>query len=290
MSDSNKRALRDLSLSFIEETRSPKKSKDLETTPRDFDSHTKLIMQSTPTAHTPQTSHVPVDQQQQANEAEHQPHYVINTPVTISAEGMQSIVEAVKAAIRESLRDEISTIVSEKIKPLNDQVDKLRCENHQLRMQLDELEQYGRRPLVRISGIRETNGEDPKVKILEVTTKTGIDLCPDDIITSHRVGKPRSKPRQIIVRLNSVDTKFSLLRSAKKLGKHSETSNIRINEDLTKFRDRLMYLSRQLCRFGRLRKVWSTNGKITVKDNRDKAHNIREESDLVQFGHEITRD
>ena len=124
---------------------------------------------------------------------------------------MQSIVEPVKAAIHESLRDEISTIVSEKIKPLNDQVDKLRCENHQLRMQLDELEQYGRRPLVRISGIRETNGEDPKVKILEVIIKTGIDLCPDDIIIPHRVGKPRSKPRQIIVRLHSVDTKFSLL-------------------------------------------------------------------------------
>ena len=48
-------------------------------------------MQSTPTAYTPQTSHVLVDRQQQAKEAEHQPHYVINAPVTISAEGMQSM-------------------------------------------------------------------------------------------------------------------------------------------------------------------------------------------------------
>ena len=45
-------------------------------------------------------------------------------------------------------------------------------------MQLDELEQYGRRPLVRISGIRETNGEDPKAKILEVTTKAGMIYVP----------------------------------------------------------------------------------------------------------------
>ena len=88
-------------------------------------------------------------------------------------------------------------------------------------MQIDELEQYGRRPLVRISGIRETNVEDPKAKILEVTTKAGTVLCPDGFITSHRVGKPHSKPRQIIVRLNSVDNKFSFLRYGKKLGKHS---------------------------------------------------------------------
>ena len=53
---------------------------------------------------------------------------------------------------------------------------------------------------------------------------------------------------------------------------------------------RVIYLSRQLCRSGRLRKVWSTNGKITVKDNRGKANIICEESDLVQFGNEITRD
>lgn len=43
-----------------------------------------------------------------------------------------------------------------------------------------------------------TSGEDPKAKILYVATKTGIDLYPEDIITSRRVGNPttgRSIPR-----------------------------------------------------------------------------------------------
>lgn len=179
-------------------------------------------------------------------------------------------------------------MISQKVEPLCAQVDELRAENKELRMQLDELEQYGRRPLVRFSGIPETTGEDTGAKILEVTTCAGIDLTAEDIITSHRVGKPRSSGhRQIIARLKTVDTKFKLLRNSKKLFSHKETKNIRINEDLTKFRDKLLYLCRQLGRRGQLHKVWSTNGKIMVKDSHDKVIHIREELDLVKFGHEI---
>lgn len=126
-------------------------------------------------------------------------------------------------------------MIAEKVKPLCTQVDKLRDENRQLKMQLDDLEQYGRRPLIRISGIPNLrSAEDTKAKIIDVTTKAGIELSPDDIINSHRVGKPRSGPRQIIARLKSVDTKFGILKDLKKLRLHNDTKNIRINEDLTK--------------------------------------------------------
>lgn len=66
--------------------------------------------------------------------------------------------------LRESLQEESSQMIAEKIKPLCIQVDKLRDENKQLNMQLDELGQYGRRPLIRISGISESSAEDTKAK------------------------------------------------------------------------------------------------------------------------------
>lgn len=68
----------------------------------------------------------------------------------------------------------MSQMIAEKVKPLCIQVDKLRDEHKQLKMQLYELEQYGRRPLIWISGIPESSAEDTKAKSIDVTTKAGI--------------------------------------------------------------------------------------------------------------------
>lgn len=53
--------------------------------------------------------------------------------------------------------------------------------NKQLKMQLDELEQYGRRPLIHIPGIPEPSAEGTKAKTIDVTTKAVIELFQDDI-------------------------------------------------------------------------------------------------------------
>ena len=71
---------------------------------------------------------------------------------------------------------------------------KLETINNDLHLQLDELEQYGRRPLVRFSGIHvpEAQGEDTTDLILNVTNKAGISLNRDDVVNSHRVGAPNN--------------------------------------------------------------------------------------------------
>jgi hypothetical protein len=107
------------------------------------------------------------------------------------------------------------------------------------------------------------------------------------IINSHRGGKQKKRPRQIIARLKSVDTKFFILRNSAKFRKHEHTKRIAVNEDLTKYRDRLLFLCRQLCHEQKLKNARSTNGKITVKDRQDRVHHIRDERDLTKFGHEI---
>lgn len=283
MSESQKRSLQDLSKSFIEVDRSPKKSKegslhesDLNTTPA-----------GQPSPPTPIGMSTPADPNLQLDPSTHgqssHPQYV-----TISADDIKRIAEAVREAIKDSLRDEISNMIEEKTEPLRNEIEQLQRDNMNLRRDLDELEQYGRRPLIRLSGIPESSSEDTKAKILDATSKAKIKLSPDEIVNSHRVGHPkrqRAGPRQIIARLNSVDTKFRILRSSKLFQNNVQTKGISVSEDLTKYRDKLLYLCRQLCRNGELKKAWSSNGKISVRDNSDRVHNIRAESDLVPFGH-----
>ena len=285
MGESNKRGLQDLS-SFAEAvSRSPKKQKEGSVSITEANSSnpspigaSTLVFQSAPGLIT-------------CNPAFHpntQPQYVVSAPVSISPDDIQRIAVAVRDAVKESLREEFSAIIEEKIAPpLHTEINALRTENNDLRRQLDELEQYGRRPLIRFSGIPEMVGEDTKTKILEATATAGIPLQGDDIINSHRVGKPKNGPRQIIARLKSVDTKFLILKNSVKFRKHEQTKRISVNEDLTRYRDRLLFLCRQLCREQKLKNARSTNGKITVKDRQDRVHHIRDERDLTKFGHEI---
>lgn len=126
--------------------------------------------------------------------------------------------------------------------------------------------------------------------ILDAPNKAEIPLQPDDVVSSHRVGRPhkdnRSTPRQIIASLKSV-VKFRLVKTYKKFKENPDTRNIKIIEDIIKYRDRLMYLCRRLCRARQLKNVWSSDGKIRARDLREPTHVIKQESDLVCFGHVI---
>lgn len=104
MCDFNKkRALRDLSIAFIEDPRSPKKSREHDSRPTEIEvsvkSPSEPIMHFTPHATAEQGTQQTADPNQQA--FQHQ--YVFSSPVTISAEDIQKIAEAVRVVVRESL-------------------------------------------------------------------------------------------------------------------------------------------------------------------------------------------
>jgi hypothetical protein len=54
---------------------------------------------------------------------------------------------------------DITNLVFSRTQPLRDEIDKLKYENRKLREDLDSVEQYGRRSLIRISGIPEPEEE-----------------------------------------------------------------------------------------------------------------------------------
>jgi hypothetical protein len=128
---------------------------------------------------------------------------------------------------------------------------------------LDNLEQYGRRSLIRISGIPEPVGEvDTTETVHNLISEIDPEYKPTDVIRSHRVGKIsppgsfNSKTRQISVRLADPSAKMRILRSRKNLKKSRNFKSVCINEDLTRIRIKIFYHARQLLKTKRRKKKY----------------------------------
>ena len=147
-------------------------------------------------------------------------------------------------------------------------------DNVDLRQHLDELEQYG---YTFFRAFERPKDLDTLTKILEAKSTAGINLQSDDIINSHRVGNP-NEPRQIFDRLKSVDTKFHILRNARKFQQHDESKHIPHKAQgptSVSLQTTLPPAQPQ----ERVDFEW--------RDHQDKHHVIQDERDLVKFGHSL---
>ena len=164
----------------------------------------------------------------------------------------------------------------------------------------DALEQYSRRPNIRVSGIAETtDGEDTDEKVLAVINGK-MNLQPPlqigQIERSHRVGcktidsqrdeRGPPRPRPIIVRLCSERVRDVVFRSRtglKEYNRQHQDHQIFLNEDLTAVRARIFFEARQLKRSKKIADCWSSYGKIVVKDLQNKISEIRSSKDLTRL-------
>ena len=53
-----------------------------------------------------------------------------------------------------------------------------------------------------------------------------------------------------------------------------ELKNVYINEDLTKTRSNIFFLARQLLKKEKIAQLWTTNGKIMIKDYEGTIYNV----------------
>jgi hypothetical protein len=74
------------------------------------------------------------------------------------------------------------------------------------------------------------------------------------------------KHRQIIVRLSDPGVKFRILKCGKNLKQNPEYRHVYLNEDLTVTCSTICYHARQLVKRRKAKNVWTTNGKISLKD------------------------
>ena len=137
--------------------------------------------------------------------------------------------------------------------------------------QIDDLEQYTRRTNIRIYGIPESTDEDSEEdtdsKAINFFSKElGIDVAPNEICRSHRVGKisrSNTKPRAIIVRLTNHNKKVMILRKRKLLKINKRPFNV--HEDLTIKRRKILSFLNNDDIEGLIYKVWTIDGVVCFR-------------------------
>lgn len=156
----------------------------------------------------------------------------------------------------QDLRDEVETLKSE-IKNLKDELKVVKSDN-------DELNQYGRRMCLDISGIQGDTGsntEDIESKILAEAKAKKIDICSADIDRCHRKGQPKaSVNRKVIIKFTNSKARQRLYE-----GRKSLSSGIYVQENLTPYREFLSFEARKLKREGLATKCWVAGCKVFVQ-------------------------
>ena len=189
------------------------------------------------------------------------------------------VYEAVKKAT-ETLIKQIDSVskenisLKEKCATLENRVSELETANRSRRLENDALEQYGRRNILRVSGIPENDNEDTDGIVLKVAYEMGVPISPGEIDRSHRVGKIRTGPvkkhRDIIVKFVTYNARNRLFKERKFLREtdNEDLKSIFLNEDLTKRRSKILFEARKLRRSNKLIAAYSSDGKIIVRDKK----------------------
>ena len=141
------------------------------------------------------------------------------------------------------------------IRKLESRVGDLESANEKLRLDSDAQEQYSRRNCL-LHGIPETELDTDAAVMSVCSEKLGVQLTKASIDRSHRLGyrpntsrdnRPRSstcrdKPRPIIIKLTSYDTRRTIFAAKRKL----KGTKLVITENLTKTRAQLLKKAREM--------------------------------------------
>ena len=135
-------------------------------------------------------------------------------------------------ATNESLAQTLTKSFGNIIAKKDAEIRELKVRVTALEEKTDDLEQYSRRNTVRIRGIPEALNEDTDGLVKDIAArKLDVQLTKHDFVRSHGVGRKseeKDKPRDVIVRFTSHNTKVAVMRNARKL----KGTHIFINEDL----------------------------------------------------------
>lgn len=173
---------------------------------------------------------------------------------------VKRLVKAELAAIEEKHVAE-NTILQAELASLRNSNAQLSSSLIATQLELDELDQYGRRMCLEISGIAGDtydNTENVQKKILDHATRAGTTLCAADMDRCHRLGKPRGTScRKVIVKFTNSAARQRVYQARKTLG-----HGIFVQENLTRLRQQLGFEARQLVRAQTLEKTWVAGCKV----------------------------
>ena len=204
-----------------------------------------------------------------------------DSPILIQLKNdLRTVIEKMNEVcqLNNSMLGKISELVAENNK-LYDEVEEQKIE-------LAELNQYGRRENVEICNIPE-NIDAKKLEdhVIAVMKSIDVKVSSYNIVAAHRTGKRLpSRPRNVIVRFVNRKHAFSLLKNKKKLKNNNNYKNYYIIENLCPFNKRIFNKLYKLKKEEEIHTVWSFNGAVYAKvDENDEPTQIRHLEDIDEL-------
>ena len=158
---------------------------------------------------------------------------------------------------------------------------------------IDQLEQYGRRLNLEFDGVPNQKNENVTDIVIEISKKLDVEVRRSDISIAHRLPPKKFKandsaswPPTIIAQFTNKRMRNEIFAKRKKAKEMTdfpvdEMTNLYINENLTQFRKRLFWSTKQTAKAKKFKFFWTTNGQIWIKKNESEdAIPIRCEDDL----------
>ena len=181
---------------------------------------------------------------------------------------------------------QVNTGMLNKISDLVKENNVLYDEIEDLKIELAELNQYGRRENIEICGIPEKIDHKLEEHIITVLKSVGVTVNSYQIQGVHRIGKKTpSRPRNVVVRFINRKHSFSALKNKSKLNS-SKYKSYYIIENLCPFNKKIFNRLYRLKKEGEIHSVWSYNGSVYAKvEGNDEPTQIRhllDIDDLVQ--------
>ena len=159
------------------------------------------------------------------------------------------MLEEIKSSVFDLLKENIKKLVRKELKEveklnstvavLKTHVDNLKAQNTQLQekcpiseKQIDELEQYGRRLYLRITGIQTEQKETLEsvlTKVKNLVNESGVNIPDSTIDHAHRIGKRKGKNQAIIVRFTTHRRRLRFYKARKNIKRGAK-----VHTDLTK--------------------------------------------------------
>ncbi len=136
-----------------------------------------------------------------------------------------------------------------------------------LQQNIDTVDQKQRETRVRISGIPEEQGEDLSKTIVKMAkNKMGLKKIKDtDLVQIYRSGKKKtSRNRDVIVQFNCKTTRDTFHAARKKLQTTNHQESIYVNDDLTDYRQKLLFDTRRLVKKKKMKAAWSQHGNVMI--------------------------
>ena len=124
--------------------------------------------------------------------------------------------------------------------------------------------------------------DDTDSVVVKICQEMGVNINTDDINRSHPIGRPRNNKRQIICRFRNWKIKNQVYSAKKQLKTNS--SNIFVTEDLTKYRQNIVSKIIEAKKAKMVHSFWTYDGRIFIKlGPLDQRHEVTSLDDLYSI-------